>query len=238
MNLKPKSVLVTGAIIAFFAMLVRRQLGLRLMDTVSLHKVIAAGCVCAIVGCTLLLQGCESNKEPSPVPKTTAPGPSSSAFGHGAICWVSNRDKPAPGPVPGIDHASILVARWGEGMAYVVWTDMYQPSGGGGAASSYDPVRRIAYHGSFETGGKRAIEHKCTTTDGKTGSISVNGQALELAAGSLILASTADGKIRLKQLKRDTLQMQPKEETFRDLAKTDPEISAFFSRVAKPEEGQ
>src|SRR5262245_11009178 len=115
------------------------------MVTRSVHNFMAGGAVWLILGGALAAAGFESEKGLAPVAENTAPGLSSSAFGHGGRYWVFNQDKFAPGPVPGIDHASIHFGRFGEGMAYVLWTDLYQPSGGGGAASSFDPRRSIRY---------------------------------------------------------------------------------------------
>jgi len=197
-----------------------------------LKKRSAVGGVCLIVvGGALCLAGCEAKSTRPPVVITPPPA-SSQAVGYTSFSWSSDELPPRPGPVPGIDHASLVLGKMGDGAAYVVWTDLYNASGGGGAGGgrgSAPPNHdAVSYHAHLYRDTTR-IEVKCKTPDGKTGTLELNGEKLELADGSLILVSTTGPKIRWKQLQRDTLQMPPERETFEELAKTDPEIKDFFS---------
>ena len=158
---------------------------------------------------------------------THGPQASTGSFG-----WRSEgKDSP-----PGIDCASLGYGGWGEGMAVVVWSDFAAASGGGSVSGG---LAQITYDHQFVLGGQSVLDYQCRVVeDGKTGKIKIGGRrTLDLADGSLILVSTAGGGIRLKQLKRDTLKMKPEQETFKELARTDSEISAFFGegRQAKPE---
>jgi len=209
------------------------------MPASYLKKLSAVSGVCLIaIGCTLPLAGCWVKRPPPVVVKKPAPVTRPQGYGYKGFYWVHDRNRPMPGPVAGIDHASIASGSMGDGMAYVVWTDIYQASGGGGAGSGYPDYQNVAYSANFSKDGKTIVEVQCKTPDGKSGSCQVNGQAFDLAAGSLILVSTTGPEIRLKQLQRDTLQMQPEVETFRELAGTDAEIQAFFSPGTESEKPQ
>ncbi|MDA1054022.1 MAG: hypothetical protein O3C40_26535 [Planctomycetota bacterium] len=182
------------------------------------------------------------------------------------IYW-SPADEPGTGPrpIPGIDHATIEILTLGDSMRYVFWTDLsgrhFFEVGGRG---DWRQPAVLTKSGHLYRDRKIVAKYECLIPESseaawyrndrirqeyvewepriahqtKTGLFRLNDQSFDLAAGSLILVSTVGDEIRIKQLKRDTLQMEPKEETFRDLAKTDAEISEFFSLIAKPDEAQ
>jgi hypothetical protein len=66
------------------------------------------------------------------------------------------------------------------------------------------------------------------TTDGTTGSITIDGQKFELQAGALFLVATRGEKPLIKQLRREGLRIE--KEAFWGMAKADAEVGAFFGK--------
>ena len=78
------------------------------------------------------------------------------------------------------------------------------------------------------------MDIECETKDGKTGKVTLNGTAYDLAAGSVFLASDKNGLIHIVQLKRDTSQLKPTVPSLEELAKNDPDIVPFIAASGKP----
>lgn len=130
--------------------------------------------------------------------------------------------------MPGIDDASVNFGVCGDGYALVVWCD-----GGGSFGANWDMSRNaIKYEGSFSARDGREYTVECFTADGKTGSVSIDGQPFKLDDGSLFLVATEGVTTSVRQLQRKLLK--PEMDALMKLAKTDTDIKAFFegSRIS------
>lgn len=186
--------------------------------------------VSCVVMCSVL-QGCNTATKPVPPPETNA----------GRARWGAEADA-KKNLKPGIDFAVVQYVTWEDRIAFALWTDLGVPSGFPNEITSYVRPNNSGgqgrYAGSIQE--KQApvgpiIEFSCATTDGVNGSVKVGGETFELSEGFLILASTAGGKIRTKQLKRDTINVPPASRPVDvvnglDQLKNDPEIVAFSAR--------
>lgn len=140
-------------------------------------------------------------------------------------------------PEAALDEAQASFACWGDptsgwGFACVILSDV--------VGSAKNNVRNSGSRGKL-TGEQtsadgRKLEWYCETSDGKTGSVKINGQAYELGQGSLFLVATKGAELRVLQLKRDTLSLKvgndPKDGLER-LIRGDEEIGPFFAKAAK-----
>jgi hypothetical protein len=138
--------------------------------------------------------------------------------------WPAVRGKD---PIPGIDYSSIACAFWRDGRtAVVVWSDV---------ASSTDYSDGTMAGGSvfncYQSAANGRVDCRCVSSDGRTGTVTINEKSFDLARGALFLVSTANGQTRVLQLNRDLSQLDRSHIT--DLAKNDQEISGFFSKFGR-----
>ena len=95
-------------------------------------------------------------------------------------------------------------------------------SGGGGGSG--------ASRGQLHTKDGREIVWSCSTQDGKTGKVIIDGQEFDLSGGALFLISTKDKPTRVEQLAIEAGQLQERTTTdkFPELATAEPRIAAFL----------
>jgi hypothetical protein len=95
-------------------------------------------------------------------------------------------------------------------------------SGGGGGSGKY----RAQLHAKDG----REIVWSCSTQDGKSGKVVIDGQEFDLTQGALFLVSTKDKPTRVEQVLIDDGQLQAGSDTqkFPELAKADPRIATFL----------
>jgi hypothetical protein len=141
-------------------------------------------------------------------------------WGGRVVGWLESQ--PDAELVPGIDSASVYFGTLGKGSAVTLWSD-----GGGNFGASWDRSRKlIKYEGKLRARDGREYPVQCLTADGKTGSVTIDGQTFQLDNGALFLIATAGAKTTVKQLQRGPLK--PEKDALRDMALTDPEIKSFF----------
>jgi hypothetical protein len=153
--------------------------------------------------------------------KSTAYGVSeSNAF------WSSN----TASPVTGIDEASVtfvtLKAGPPDGLQFVVWSDLTNAVSSGHGEGS---VRGAFYEGHHRANDGRRVDFRATTTDGKTGSITIAGVEYDFSNGSLFLISTHEDPPTIAQLSLD-LGGLPTADSFKELAKSNPKVRGFFEK--------
>ena len=156
--------------------------------TFSIHFLIAT---------TILVVGCGRGAPapPGPAAKPAAlPAVSVSRTGWG---WEQHDQ---PSLLPGIDYASIVYYSWDDDIALAIWTDGHKdPSG-------MSKTRQQLW-GKFEfENGRTVVEYDCSTSDGKTGTLTLHDQSLDLSKGWLILVSTSDGYTRIKQISQSAFR--------------------------------
>lgn len=124
--------------------------------------------------------------------------------------------------VPGIDVASVHFGVCGDGYALVVWSDR-----GGSFGANWDQSHNaIKYEGLLRSTDGREYTVECSTSDGKTGSVTIDRQPFKLDDGALFLIATDGDKTSVKQLHRTSLK--PEMDALREVAMTDLEIKTFF----------
>jgi hypothetical protein len=105
------------------------------------------------------------------------------------------------------------------GIAVLVWSD--SPGETGGAAPSGK-----RYQGSITSHGRR-VDIVCETSDGTTGTATINGTTYDLAKGAMFLVSEKHGQTSVVQLQRDLEVVQPTVKNLKNLAKDDKELASF-----------
>ncbi|MBI3823261.1 MAG: hypothetical protein HY289_11365 [Planctomycetes bacterium] len=186
------------------------------------------GAMAAVLAVLCSMLSCKPPAKPGPAPETN----------NGRAQWTND----VKNARPGIDFAVVQYITWEDRIAFALWTDLGVPNGFPNELSSYLRPNHAGSEGRYsgsiqekQKPGGPVIEFSCATTDGVNGSIKVDGRAFELANGFVLLVSTADGKVRAKQIKRDPLSVPPVGRpadvvNALDKLKADPEIIAFFAR--------
>ena len=172
----------------------------------------------------LTAAGCSNKPPPSPA--------SSNSIGGGQYEWHSFKELK---PEAGLDEAQASFGTWGNaasgsGLAFVILSDVVGPS-------KVETKSSGKISGQQRSTDGRQVDWQCDTSDGKTGTVTLNGQVYDLAQGSLFLVSTKGTEARMLQLKRDTMKLKvgndPKV-TLESLIKGDEEIGPFFANAGKP----
>jgi hypothetical protein len=188
------------------------------------------------------LAGCTSKALPPP----PAPGP---RFDNGYTSWAADSSK--ADQVRGIDFGMVEWALWNDDVVFAVWVD--KPGAIGASGGHVGSFGRNITPAKTEGGGWQvsyqvlvespAAVVECKTTDGKTGTVTVNrGQSYDLAAGRLFLLSTAGGSVKLKQLSREGLTGKPgavgnPPEVYVKL-RDDADIRAFYAKGGEKEKSK
>jgi len=192
---------------------------------------IAMVCGCILFLATSWLVGCRP---------TTPRG-----FGGKGISWM--RLEAGKEPLPGVNIGWIGIAVWGDGAAFVIWSD---GTGGGMGAGGMggrklqpgETRRGVKYEGSVTSRDGRSVNVECHTPDGKTGTVKIGEEAFELTRGGFFLVATSGAKPKVKQLKLDKLDLKPMgsrthdditAQTLGALAESDPDIGSFFVEEAR-----
>jgi hypothetical protein len=176
-----------------------------------------ATCLWGTIACAIWLTGCRSNSTQ----------PEFNGGTHVIVKW-NREDHPVVG------GTSAHYGLWGEGMAYVIWTDRTAGWGGGGGAERTADKAHAEYR-AFQTptdGPRVEFRYEMNeTAAGREGKITINGATYDLAKGSLFLVSTKGPEPEVVQLNRDTLKLKPGKEALEELAKNDPDVAAFFAKA-------
>lgn len=107
------------------------------------------------------------------------------------------------------------------GVFLVIWMDCTAQGTNAGERSTYRVSRLLP--------DDRRVDWQCRTEDGRTGSVTINGNKFDLAKGGLFLVSTKSGTIRVRQI-------NPKSSKLTDydaLAEAHPQIQQFFNESLK-----
>jgi hypothetical protein len=140
--------------------------------------------------------------------------------------------KSTPDPTPGIDEGSIEVVTLkhgpAQGVRLVLWCDASSARSSGSGSMQGATVK-----GVFQQAGVPVAEFHCASDDGATATIALAGQTLRSQDGQLILISTQDGKLQIKQLKTDVSDLSVPGLDPATFADRHPEVRDFFM-AAKP----
>lgn len=199
------------------------------MNTSESSKTAARFSILVILACGLA--GC----------RATVP----SAFGAREFSW--GQEDPGRPSVLGVDKALVQFGVWGDGAAVAIWSDGKGGSFGGGGMGGAplepgETKRGVRYEGRIASQEGRVVQVRCYTPDGKTGTVEIGGGTYDLSRGGLFLVALGAAEPKVKQLDLARLDLKPSglrmlneitRESLEELAKTDPEIRAFFAEAAK-----
>lgn len=162
------------------------------------------------VMCALVQAGCGAPVPPAPAPSLPAIGAGEATIGAGET------------------HATY--GFWGDGKAVLVWSAIPDADFGSGTTDS-----GAEYHGLHLAEDGRRIEWTCTTDDGTTGSVTINGNSYDLSAGRVFLVRVEGGETTVVQ--RDTSQLADSNliRTLVDWLANDEDVRAFFGVKETPE---
>jgi hypothetical protein len=162
-----------------------------------------------------------------------APGPATaSGTGSGSIGWIIPREG---GPAGGFDHRAIAYTGLPHGRVCVLWTDC-----NGSTSSETADWRGVKFERFFTVppGGPaigQVTARAALTPDGQKGTVTIQGQTYDFAAGNLFLISAAGPELRVKQLRRDFANVKFTREGLEAFARADDEVRAFFeTKPAEP----
>jgi hypothetical protein len=90
---------------------------------------------------------------------------------------------------------------------------------------------KAVYDGSRRTSEGRAVSWSAVTKDGKTGTVTVNDKAYQLADGAVFLVRTTGGSIRVTQVKQDVSGLKPGAATWELLGKQNAGGKDFLDEI-------
>ena len=79
------------------------------------------------------------------------------------------------------------------------------------------------------------VKWEWITRDGRTGTVTINGEAYDAAAGRVFLIATRGGQVRVRQLLSDLSGVQAQRASFLALEDGYPEIARFVAAASEPE---
>jgi hypothetical protein len=109
----------------------------------------------------------------------------------------------------------------------VMWF-VTSPDGHGSGVSVSATAAKTVVKGTFEPTGGQRIDWTCTTSDLKTGTVTINGTNYQLADGGLFLITPGD-PTEVVQLRRDLSAVEGSQQGLEKLARDDPEVAAFVT---------
>lgn len=177
--------------------------------------------------------------------KPAPPGPQLAFWGPNSY-WHAGEGGKASASLPGVDQASYAMGIWqtkGSNAvpAFAVWVG----TGGGGNVRFVEVPSRTPSATRRDNDlyfGLADVPVEFHTIDGKNGPVKIGNDSFDLANGALFLVAKQGAKLEVKQMNIAKLNMKPagthtlaemQTEYWRELAKTDPELRAFWEAAAK-----
>lgn len=136
---------------------------------------------------------------------------------------------------PGFNSTTLFGGLWNEKTVFLIWT-------AGEYSDSYISTTGEpgAYSGYLLPPGADRMDWKCvTTSQGKSGKLTLGDENYDLANGGVFLVATSSGKVSVKQVKQDLSQIRSGAEGFEDWCRQGgfkkwfnsvPEIKEFFGQ--------
>jgi hypothetical protein len=115
---------------------------------------------------------------------------------------------------------------WQDRVALVVFADV---AGSEGSASWLPNRPKFQWFKTAPDG--RQLNCMWETDDGRSGTITINGQKYDFAQGSLFLVSVGKDSVHISQLQRDFEKLA----RVRTFPRDDPDVAAFLAQTAKSE---
>jgi hypothetical protein len=129
--------------------------------------------------------------------------------------------------IPGIDAGAVsdVTLKSGDGLRFVIWTDMTNWTGTGGGSPP-------SYHGQFvATDGRKLTVH--AETNGKSATVTIAGKQYDSASGALFLISTHDETPTVEQIDLNSIKLPSYSDEFPKFARQHEILSKFFGQPHK-----
>lgn len=126
---------------------------------------------------------------------------------------------------------SFVALRWNEGLTILMVDDIAAGHESSGSGSTQGPIWQG--QGGAVAGDGRPVRWRAETTDGKTASFSINGQAYDLAQGTLFLIRTRGGQTSVIQQARDLAGRCADTEDCELWLKSDPTVAQFIQETIR-----
>ena len=168
--------------------------------------------LCAVSGLVLalLFQGCGS--------------PPVSGFSSGAVSWTSTSEN----GVPGIDSASVTFVTMKSGadeLACVVWSDLDRGVSGRGRTHATG----AEYIGVHMASNDRRLEFTVSSSDSRTGTLTLAGKTYPLSKGTLFLVTGREDPIAVQPIELDVANLPRGNQELMKFANEDQRIREFFA---------
>ncbi len=113
----------------------------------------------------------------------------------------------------------------------VVWHDFARALGsanGHGGSSYTSSATETIIEGDYQTTSGKSFQYTCLTSDGKMGSVVIDGTEYDLAKGGVFLVKANQGSCSVTQLDRELLRSKTIREIFESFTNSDPQITEFL----------
>jgi hypothetical protein len=127
------------------------------------------------------------------------------------------------------EQGGYLLLRWQEGLVVMIWHDLTGEGAGHSAGSNAGRV--YVERGSVYGGDGRGLSWELRTADGRTGEVQIDGVRYDLAAGTLLVVTTRDGAMVVRQLARDLSAVRLDHEGIMAFAGSDPDLAPLLDEA-------
>ena len=138
---------------------------------------------------------------------------------------------PAPKPIAGTTTFGATRAaygQWNGRLAVVVWFDHDV-----GTAEVTSEDGKVIYSGMFAPPKASRLEWNCETANGKSGAVHIGVRQFDLESGGLFLVSTRSGKVRVRQMQPELVELAASDAGLKALSIDDAEIAKFIDDAGK-----
>jgi hypothetical protein len=124
---------------------------------------------------------------------------------------------------------------FGNTLAFIIWSDISvgdaRRGGGGEGGPDSSGGGKATYHGERVAKDGRKVAWAAATSDGKSGTVTINGTEYRLEDGPIFLVRTRGDGQRTQQVRGDLAALKPTAESWERLAKERAEVKAYLARV-------
>ena len=151
-----------------------------------------------------------------------------------AGCSGPSQVQTSSGDMAAVGETWVQYGTLDNSLVFVIWSDIsledasLSGTGGGGPAPR---GVKANYHGQRFAKDGRKVEWEAATSDGKTGTVTINGAEYRLQDGPVFLVTTRGDGQRAQQVIADLSALKPTAESWERLAKERAEVKEYLARV-------
>jgi hypothetical protein len=136
------------------------------------------------------------------------------------------------GGITAVDKTTVQYLSRGNGLFVIVWSDLFNDGTAGfDSEAGSSSNGKIEWHSTVKAGDGRGVQLKVETRDGNDWTVIVNSKEYELDDGALFLVQTRGASSRVTQIKQVLSALPPTSETWRRLAKDNPQVKEFLTQA-------